>query len=144
MLANKIAGYLPAEHIETPTERLARLNKHRNIDLSATMLGDTAEKTKNPLKKAMKRRNQKNVQFGAPTYVEASDYDYSSDEEGGELFGGPEPKQAQQQQQQQQAAQKSESEQDESLEVKPLKLGGIKKVMFEESQIYSEKFLRED
>ena len=25
-------GYLPAEHIETPLERLARLNKHRNID----------------------------------------------------------------------------------------------------------------
>jgi hypothetical protein len=28
-----IIGYLPAEHIETPTERLARLNKHRNIDV---------------------------------------------------------------------------------------------------------------
>ena len=27
-------GYLPAEHIETPLERLARLNKHRNIDVS--------------------------------------------------------------------------------------------------------------
>jgi len=27
------AGYLPAEHIETPTERLARLNKHRNVDV---------------------------------------------------------------------------------------------------------------
>jgi hypothetical protein len=26
-------GYLPAEHIETPTERLARLNKHRNVDV---------------------------------------------------------------------------------------------------------------
>ena len=138
----QIAGYLPAEHIETPTERLARLNKHRNIDLSATMLGDTAEKTKNPLKKAMKRRNQKNVQFGAPTYVEASDYDYSSDEEGGELFGGPEPKQAQQQQQQ--AARKSESEQDESLEVKPLKLGGIKKVSSEESRTSSEESVKDD
>lgn len=138
----KFAGYLPAEHIETPTERLARLNKHRNIDLSATMLGDTAEKTKNPLKKAMKRRNQKNVQFGAPTYVEASDYDYSSDEEGGELFGGPEPKQAQQQQQQ--AAQKSESEKDESLEVKPLKLGGIKKVSSEESRTSSEESVKDD
>ncbi|EKG16800.1 hypothetical protein MPH_06003 [Macrophomina phaseolina MS6] len=74
-------GYLPAEHIETPTERLARLNKHRNIDLSAAMLGDTAEKSKNPLRKAMRRRNAKTVQFTAPTYVEASDYDYSSDEE---------------------------------------------------------------
>jgi len=29
-----IPGYLPAEHIETPTERLARLNKHRNVDVS--------------------------------------------------------------------------------------------------------------
>lgn len=32
------AGYLPAEHIETPTERLARLNKHRNVDVSQTRL----------------------------------------------------------------------------------------------------------
>ncbi|KAJ9660745.1 protein phosphatase regulator [Coniosporium apollinis] len=77
-------GYLPAEHIETPTERLARLNKHRNIDLSATMLSDNAEKSKNPLKKAMRRRNAKTVTFTAPTYVEASDYDYSSDEESDE------------------------------------------------------------
>ncbi|KAK5109280.1 hypothetical protein LTR62_007154 [Meristemomyces frigidus] len=74
-------GYLPAEHIETPTERLARLNKHRNIDLSATMLSDNSEKTRNPLKIAMRRRNAKTVQFAAPTYVEASDYDYSTDEE---------------------------------------------------------------
>lgn len=33
-MANSELGYLPAEHIETPTERLARLNKHRNIDVS--------------------------------------------------------------------------------------------------------------
>ncbi|KAK5132012.1 hypothetical protein LTR08_000433 [Meristemomyces frigidus] len=74
-------GYLPAEHIETPTERLARLNKHRNIDLSATMLSDNSEKTRNPLMKAMRRRNAKTVQFAAPTYVEASDYEYSTEEE---------------------------------------------------------------
>ncbi|TVY40362.1 Tip elongation aberrant protein [Lachnellula subtilissima] len=77
-------GYLPAEHIETPTERLARLNKHRNIDLTSTMLGDQADKPKNPLKKAIKRRNAKTVTFTAPTYVEASDIDYSTDEEDGE------------------------------------------------------------
>ncbi|TID19084.1 hypothetical protein E2P81_ATG06062 [Venturia nashicola] len=74
-------GYLPAEHIETPTERLARLNKHRNVDLSQTMLGDTIDKTKNPLKKAMKRRTDKRVTFTAPTYVEPSDYEFSSDDE---------------------------------------------------------------
>ncbi|ERF71587.1 hypothetical protein EPUS_00576 [Endocarpon pusillum Z07020] len=81
-------GYLPAEHIETPTERLARLNKHRNIDLSATMLGDNPEKSKNPLKKAMRRRNAKTVQFAAPQYYEPSDFDYSDDEEG--IEGDPE------------------------------------------------------
>lgn len=45
------------------------------------MLSDNAEKSRNPLKKAMKRRNAKTVQFAAPTYVEASDDDYSTDEE---------------------------------------------------------------
>lgn len=45
------------------------------------MLGDNAERTKNPLKKAMKRRAAKTVQFAAPTYVEASDYDYSDEED---------------------------------------------------------------
>ncbi|MCJ1401043.1 hypothetical protein MMC11_004255 [Xylographa trunciseda] len=74
-------GYLPAEHIETPTERLARLNKHRNIDLSQTMLGDNPEKSRNPLKIAMRRRNAKTVQFTAPTYYEPSDHEYSSEEE---------------------------------------------------------------
>jgi hypothetical protein len=117
-------GYLPAEHIETPTERLARLNKHRNIDLSATMLGDTAEKSKNPLKKAMRRRNAKTVQFAPPTYVEASDYHYSSDEGEGELFGGPEPKQLQQQQA---ATQDGDAAQEENLQVQPLKVNGAKK-----------------
>ncbi|QQK40934.1 Src homology-3 domain [Penicillium digitatum] len=85
-------GYLPAEHIETPTERLARLNKHRNVDLSATMLGDNNEKSKNPLKKAMRRRNAKTVNFGAPTYIEASDVEYSTDEdsEHGDFFNDDE------------------------------------------------------
>lgn len=80
-------GYLPAEHIETPLERLARLNKHRNLDLASTMLGDEEDKrtgnSLNPLKKAMKRRNTKTVQFTAPSYVEPSDVEYSSDEEEG-------------------------------------------------------------
>lgn len=54
------------------------------------MLGDNPEKSKNPLKKAMRRRNAKTVQFSAPTYVEASDVEYSSEEEEeaeGEYFG---------------------------------------------------------
>lgn len=45
------------------------------------MLGDNPEKSKNSLKKAMRRRNTKTVQFSAPTYHEASEIEYSSDEE---------------------------------------------------------------
>ncbi len=49
------------------------------------MLADSTEKSKNPLKKAMRRRNAKTVQFTAPTYYEPSEYDYSDeDEEEGE------------------------------------------------------------
>jgi hypothetical protein len=78
----KKLGYLPAEHIETPTERLARLNKHRNIDLAANMLSDSVhEKSKNPLKKAIRRRNAKTVTFTNPTYHEPSEYDYTTEEE---------------------------------------------------------------
>lgn len=33
MMKDSSVGYLPAEHIETPDERLARLNKHRNTEV---------------------------------------------------------------------------------------------------------------
>ncbi|KAF8313400.1 hypothetical protein DL93DRAFT_1166009 [Clavulina sp. PMI_390] len=35
-------GYIPAENIETPVERLARLNKHRNVDLASPTPADRA------------------------------------------------------------------------------------------------------
>ncbi|KAM0811263.1 hypothetical protein AB5N19_11619 [Seiridium cardinale] len=125
-------GYLPAEHIETPTERLARLNKHRNIDLSQTMLGDTAEKSKSTLKTAMRRR-KKTVTFTAPTYVEASDNDYSTEEEDdveGDSLGQQQATQQQQQGQQQQAQQAiiEEAAEDESAKVEPLKPRSQKQV----------------
>ncbi|KAG2066785.1 hypothetical protein BDR04DRAFT_1233765 [Suillus decipiens] len=34
VLKTQDVGYIPAENIETPFERLARLNKHRNVDLA--------------------------------------------------------------------------------------------------------------
>ncbi|KAH6849830.1 hypothetical protein B0I37DRAFT_427607 [Chaetomium sp. MPI-CAGE-AT-0009] len=112
-------GYLPAEHIETPTERLARLNKHRNIDLSASMLGDQQDKARNPIRSAMKRRKTKTVQFAAPTYVDYSDFDYSTEEEDAD----GEPAQQQQRQQSKQAQQSTgDGEmQDETAKVEPLK-----------------------
>lgn len=46
------------------------------------MLGDNTEKSKNPLKKAMRRRNAKTVQFAAPTYYEPSEAEYSDEDDG--------------------------------------------------------------
>lgn len=45
------------------------------------MLGDSPEKSKNPLKKAMRRRNGKTVQFAPPTYFEPPNVEYSTEEE---------------------------------------------------------------
>jgi hypothetical protein len=81
------------------------------------MLGDQAEKSKNPLKKAIRRRNAKTVTFTAPTYVEASDIDYSTDEDGGEGdYYGQNGEQEQNGDQQEPAA-----EEEEVATVEPLK-----------------------
>ncbi|KAG6133135.1 hypothetical protein E4U36_004465 [Claviceps purpurea] len=114
-------GYLPAEHIETPTERLARLNKHRNIDLSATMLGDQAQKQKNSFPSI--RRRRKTVAFSEPTYVDYSDFDYSSDEEDDdELFGSqPTAHQHRERQRQVQQSEVEDASADEAAAVEPLK-----------------------
>ncbi|KAJ5147288.1 glycoside hydrolase family 5 protein [Penicillium atrosanguineum] len=119
-------GYLPAEHIETPTERLARLNKHRNVDLSATMLGDNSEKSKNPLKKAMRRRNAKTVNFAPPTYIEASDVEYSTDEddEHGDFFNDDETVESEDEGQ----------EQNEDIVVEPLRPKGQREKSSEKTE----------
>lgn len=44
------------------------------------MLGDIPERSKNPLKKAMRRRNAKMVTFAAPQYREASEVEWSESE----------------------------------------------------------------
>ncbi|GAA5887436.1 hypothetical protein JCM6882_002528 [Rhodosporidiobolus microsporus] len=40
VLKTQAIGYIPAENIETPWERLARLNKHRNVDLTSVTQQD--------------------------------------------------------------------------------------------------------
>ncbi|KHO01175.1 SH3 domain containing protein [Metarhizium album ARSEF 1941] len=124
-------GYLPAEHIETPTERLARLNKHRNIDLSATMLGDQAQNKKSTF--IAMRRRRKTVTFADPTYVDYSDFDYSTDDEDVEdLFGSQANTQHQKEQQEEEQKQHKQRQQvkqngtedviaDETAKVEPLK-----------------------
>ncbi|RPA84387.1 hypothetical protein BJ508DRAFT_37691 [Ascobolus immersus RN42] len=103
-------GYLPAEHIETPSERLARLNKHRNMDLASTMLGDTVDKPKTSLSGKLLRKGKKprNVTFTSPFFSiveyqveDSEDEDYQSgEEEDGGAEGGDKDQQSQQQQQQ--------------------------------------------
>ncbi|KAG6025221.1 hypothetical protein E4U40_002785 [Claviceps sp. LM458 group G5] len=113
-------GYLPAEHIETPTERLARLNKHRNIDLSATMLGDQAQKQKNSFPSI--RRRRKTVTFSEPTYVDYSDFDYSDEEGDDELFGSqPTAHQHRERQRQVHQSEVEDASADEAAAVEPLK-----------------------
>ena len=64
--------------------RADRIGANVRAQLSQTMLGDTTEKTKNPLKKAMRRRNAKTVTFTTPTYIEPSEYEYTTDDDSGD------------------------------------------------------------
>ncbi|KAK7751624.1 protein phosphatase regulator [Diatrype stigma] len=98
---------------------LVRVVKDSSI---ATMLGDQAEKTKNPLKSAMRRRKAKTVTFTAPTYVDYSDIEYSTDEEEGENEDSVQRQTTQQAQKEQATAQQSAVDiDDESAKVEPLK-----------------------
>jgi hypothetical protein len=87
------------------------------------MLGDQAEKTKNPLKSAMRRRKAKTVTFNSShQYHDYSDFDYSTDEEDLET----EYLAQKQQHQDQQAAVRQASDEpgemeDETAKVEPLK-----------------------
>ena len=50
LVKDSSVGFLPAEHIETPSERLARLNKHRNSEFCSPASFSHGSKT--PVKKA--------------------------------------------------------------------------------------------
>ncbi|KAK9377923.1 uncharacterized protein V1513DRAFT_372126 [Lipomyces chichibuensis] len=98
MIKDSTIGYLPAEKIETPSERLARLNKHRNIDIVASDVISTrtsSERSRNPLKRfrpkkaattALLTTSNKTVSFTAPTFYDPPEGYYISDEES-ELMG---------------------------------------------------------
>ena len=40
VMTSQEVGYIPAENIETPYERLARLNKHRNVEITTATEND--------------------------------------------------------------------------------------------------------
>lgn len=102
VLKTEDVGYIPAENIETPYERLARLNKHRNVDLAAATMqeklaAERQDREKLKGKIASKARSMqmersgegssgdqngsRRVIFAPPTYVEHPGRTWSSDEE---------------------------------------------------------------
>ena len=93
VLKTEDVGYIPAENIETPYERLARLNKHRNVDIAAATVQEKGQEKPEPTStdKANGWRKEKSgnddqsggrrVIFAPPTYVEHPGVTWSSDEE---------------------------------------------------------------
>ncbi|TFY80905.1 hypothetical protein EWM64_g3106 [Hericium alpestre] len=75
VLKTQEIGYIPAENIETPFERLARLNKHRNVDLaSATQaeMQDGLQESRDHFRNNMSSRNGSHQQTPSPTPGNAS------------------------------------------------------------------------
>lgn len=101
------------------------------------MLGDNPEKSKNPLKKAMRRRNAKTVTFSSPTYFEASDIDYSSEEEEEEQGDGEDPEE-EEETNRTNSQNTQEDIRDESIVVEPLRPKLHKEKISSESEAASE------
>ncbi|KAF9436258.1 hypothetical protein BGZ76_004463 [Entomortierella beljakovae] len=85
VLKTGVIGYIPAENIETPFERLARLNKYRNVGLSApTPEWGTFDEPIRPLTPntiAGRNANRRSVIFNPQDeYFGASDHEWDSDE----------------------------------------------------------------
>lgn len=99
-----------------------RVSSADTPQLSATMLGDQAVKEKQSFKTSIRRR-RKTVTFAAPTYVDYSDFDYSTDEEDlDNIFAGqPSAIQRAKENQQQQADATTTESDDDSAKVEPLK-----------------------
>ncbi|EJD42457.1 hypothetical protein AURDEDRAFT_186041 [Auricularia subglabra TFB-10046 SS5] len=71
VLKTQEVGYIPAENIETPFERLARLNRHRNVDLALP----TREETEDDPRHAVRSRppiNARRDPTGAPVLRDRS------------------------------------------------------------------------
>ncbi|KAG8679607.1 hypothetical protein FRC08_016869, partial [Ceratobasidium sp. 394] len=56
VLKSQEVGYIPAENIETPYERLARLNKHRNVDLASATQQERTEDTRSVRERDRRQR----------------------------------------------------------------------------------------
>jgi hypothetical protein len=88
VLKTQEVGYIPAENIETPFERLARLNKHRNVDVSLNtfiivafiyfhQLAAPTEAESQESLSAARNRVRNNITFG-----NSADLNHSADSNG--------------------------------------------------------------
>ncbi|KAF9156175.1 hypothetical protein BG015_006911 [Linnemannia schmuckeri] len=97
VLKTGVIGYIPAENIETPFERLARLNTYRNVSLTApSPEWGTFDEHIQPLDPAVleqRAANRRSVVFTAQNeFLEASETEWTDeeDEEGGWYEDGEE------------------------------------------------------
>ncbi|KAI9476250.1 MAG: hypothetical protein EXX96DRAFT_486721 [Benjaminiella poitrasii] len=75
VLKTREVGYIPAENIETPYERLARLNKHRNVEITSPSIHDVA-----PLPAhSQQTSNGRRVTIGDESKQEVFHYEVESD-----------------------------------------------------------------
>ncbi|KAI7822515.1 hypothetical protein BC939DRAFT_453515, partial [Gamsiella multidivaricata] len=86
VLKTGVIGYIPAENIETPFERLARLNTYRNVTLSApSSEWGTFDEHIQPLDPAILQQramNRRSVVFTAQNeYLEASETEWTEEED---------------------------------------------------------------
>jgi hypothetical protein len=75
-------GYIPAENVETPLERLARLNSVRNVRIALVTAADLSEADKQP------NESRPNIRINEVLDI-CVDYDadyYNYDEEDGEEY----------------------------------------------------------
>ncbi|KAG0304125.1 hypothetical protein BGZ98_005898 [Dissophora globulifera] len=86
VINTNVIGYIPAENIETPFERLARLNTHRNAALTArSPEWGTFDEHPGPLSQAVlaqRAMNRRSVIFTAQNdFLEASETEWTDEEE---------------------------------------------------------------
>ncbi|KAF7732529.1 hypothetical protein EC973_003276 [Apophysomyces ossiformis] len=87
VLKTREIGYIPAENIETPYERLARLNKHRNVEITSPTSEIAFSETK--LSQANKRVTIASGENAVHVFhyeIESDDEDFYDDDEPYEYY----------------------------------------------------------
>ncbi|CAO3617186.1 unnamed protein product [Cunninghamella blakesleeana] len=71
VLKTNEVGYIPAENIETPFERLARLNKHRNVEVTSVQQAAHFIESDDDKKKTLLTKKDKHVTMSKGIYYQS-------------------------------------------------------------------------